>query len=214
MVTEAEQATEKQHVQSFAMQQTKALWYFHSGMPRYTARATAPDEDSLARGSKFFSQIDRGADGHSGVVWDEQGTARWRYGVRKNSSGRRPENPFNTPDFVVKEPNAKDEVIIRRTSFVPPVFDITEAGRVIGRIRLRSMFRNKYAIEVDGVNSWTFRMPLFTVRFYGDSSAGPEMWVHLGRSKMEWVILIKAGVNERPVLAALAFIHCEWWNYG
>jgi hypothetical protein len=175
---------------------------------------TAPDKDSLARGTKFLSQIERQSDGYSGVVLDEQGSARWRYGVRRITSGRGPGNPFNKPDFVIKEPDAKDEVIIRRTSFVPPVFNITDAGRGIGRIKMCSIFRNKYGIEIDGVNSWTFRMPLFTVRFYGDSSSGPEMWVSLGRSKMEWIILIKVGVNERPLLAALAFIHCEWWNYG
>jgi hypothetical protein len=57
-------------------------------------------------------------------------------------------------------------------------------------------------------------MPLFTIRFYGFSSAGPEIWVRVGRSKMEWNILIKAGVEEQPLVAALAFIHTEWWNYG
>jgi len=77
---------------------------------------------------------------------------------------------------------------------------------------MRSMFRNKYSVSIAGVNSWTFRMRLFTIRFYGVSSAGAEIWVVVGPSKMEWNILIKAGVKERPLVAALAFIHTEWWN--
>jgi hypothetical protein len=183
-------------------------------MPLNGARASIPSQECVAHGTKYLSQINRGADGHSGVVWDEQGNARWRYGDRKNASGRGPGNPFNKADFVVTGADAKDEVLIRRTSFIPPVFDIAEGDRVIGRIKMRSIFRNKYDIEIDGVNSWTFRMPLFTIRFYGESSAGAEAWVVVGPSKMEWNILIKAGVKEGPIVAALAFIHCEWWNYG
>jgi hypothetical protein len=79
---------------------------------------------------------------------------------------------------------------------------------------MRSMFRNKYSIDIVGLNSWTLRMPLFTVRFCGDSRAGSEIWVVVGPSKMEWNILIKAGIEERPLVAALAFIHNEWWNYS
>jgi len=183
-------------------------------MWRSRTRAIAPNEECVARGTKFLCQIDPGADGHSGAVLDEQSIVRWRYAIRNNAPGRVPGNPFNKPDFVIAEPDAKDEVIIRRASFIPSVFNIIEAGRVIGRIGMRSMFRNKYSVSIEGVNSWTFRMPLFTIRFYGVSSAGAEIWVVVGPSKMEWNILIKAGVKERPLVAALAFIHTEWWNYG
>ncbi len=181
-------------------------------MWRNRARAVAPDEECLARGTKFRCQIDRAADGHDGAVQDEHGIIRWRYGIRRNAAGRSPGDPFNKPDFVIAQPDARDEVIIRRASFIPSVFNIIEAGRVIGRIRMCSIFRNKYAIDIDGVDSWTFRMPLFTVRFFADSSAGREIWVAVGPSKMEWNILIKAGAKEWPLLASLAFIHTEWWN--
>ena len=183
-------------------------------MRRIRTRAVAPDAECIAHGTKFRSQIDRGVDGHSGAVLDEKGTIRWRYGVRNDAFGRHPGNPFNKPDFVIAKPDAKDEVIIRRVSFIPSVFNIMEADKVIGTVRMRSMFRNKYAIDIDGVNSWTFRMPLFTVRFFGDSSAGVEIWIAVGPSKMEWNILIKGNAKEWPVLAALAFIHTEWWNYS
>jgi hypothetical protein len=151
-------------------------------------------------------------------VRDEQSVIRWRYGLRKNPSRHGLGNPFNKPDFVIGEPyaesHAQGELIIRRASFIPPLFNIIEAGTIIGRIGMRSIFRNKYAIDIDGVNSWTFRMPLFTISFHGDSSAGTEIWVVLGPSKREWNILIKPGVKEQPLVAALSFIHAEWWNYG
>jgi hypothetical protein len=153
-------------------------------------------------------------DGHSGAVLDEHEVIRWRYRIRKSSSVRRLGNPFNKPDFVIADSDGRDEVVIRRASLIPPVFNIIEAGRIIGRVRMCSPFRNKYAIDIDRVNSWTFRMPLFTIRFFGDSSTGPEIWVVVGPSKMEWSVLIKSDAREWPLLAALAFIHVEVWNYG
>jgi len=182
-------------------------------MRRDRVRAVVPTKECVAGGTKFCCQIDRAADGHSGAVRDEQGRIRWRYGMRK-SSGRGRGNPFNKPDFVVAEPDSTNEVVIRRASFIPSVFNIIKTGRVVGRIKMLSIFRNKYAVDIDGVDSWTFRMPLFTIRFFGDSREGVGIWVAVWPSMMQWNILIKAGVEEWPLLAALAFIHTEWWNYG
>lgn len=174
----------------------------------------APDKECVANGHKFLSQIDRGKDGHSGAVLDEQGVIRWRYGTRKNPFVPCLGNPFNKPDFVIADPDGRDEVVIRRASFIPPVFNIMEAGRIIGTVKMRSVFRNRYTIDIESVNSWTFRMPLFTIRFFGVSRSGPEIWVAVGPSKMEWSILIKRDAREWPLLAALAFIHVEAWNYA
>ena len=136
-------------------------------MWRNRTRDIAPNEECIARGSKLLCQIDRGAARHSGTVRDEHGGIRWRYAFRKNGSGRGSGNPFNKPDFVIADPDAKDEVIIRRASFIPPVFSIREAERCIGRVRMRSLFRNKYSIEIDGVGSWTFSMPLWRLHRKG-----------------------------------------------
>src|SRR5690242_5442056 len=108
-------------------------------------KTVAPDEACIANGHKFLSQINRGRDSHNGVVMDEQGVIRRRYGVRKSPCGRRLGNPFNKPDFVIADPDGKDEVIVRRTSFLPPIFDLMEAGKTVGRVKMCSLLRNKYA---------------------------------------------------------------------
>jgi hypothetical protein len=181
---------------------------------RLKRTTSPPSNECIAHGHKIFSQIDRGASGHSGTLMDEKGVVRWRYGTRKNTAANRLANPFNKSDFLVVDPNGTDQIVIRRASFIPPVFNIVRAGTIIGRLKMRSLFRNKYSIEIDQVNTWTFRMPLFTVRFFGESGAGPEIWVVVGPSKMEWGILIAAAAGEWPLIAALAFIHVEAWNYG
>jgi hypothetical protein len=176
--------------------------------------AVAPDAECIAQGHKFLSQIDRGTGGHTGAVLDEHGVIRWRYGNRRNPAGRSLGNPFNKPDFVVHDPDREGEVVIRRASFIPPSFDILEAGKIVGRVNMCSLFRNKYTIEIDHVSLWTLRMPLFTIRFFGDASTGRQIWVAVGHSKMEWIVLIRRDATEWPLLAALAFIHVEAWNYG
>ncbi|HTM41467.1 MAG TPA: hypothetical protein VL177_11170, partial [Terriglobales bacterium] len=91
---------------------------------------------------------------------------------------------------------------------------LLEAGKTVGRVKMCSLLRNKYAIELDGINAWTLRMPLFTLHFFGTSKADTDIWVAVGPSKMEWSVLIKRSTSEWPLLAALAFIHVEAWNYG
>lgn len=168
----------------------------------------------MAHGAKYYCQIDRGCRGRSGRISDEQGVVRWLYGVRSHPSGRGWANPFNKLDFVVEDADGQVKLVIRRAAFVPPVFQMMDRDNVIGRIRMISPLRNKYIIDIDRVNSWTFHMPLFTVRFRGDSDTGRDVWVAVGSSEMEWSILIRPGINDRQLVAALAFIHNERWHYG
>jgi hypothetical protein len=71
-------------------------------------RIIGPDENCIQHGTKYGCQIARGSDGQTGVVLDEHGEIRWRYGVRQNSLGRSRGNPFNKPDFVVLMAKRRD----------------------------------------------------------------------------------------------------------
>ena len=179
-------------------------------------KVVTPDKECLAQGAKYICQIERGDKGRNGVVRDEQGVIRWRYGTRENwPPGRWVENPFSKLDFVISaEGEPKDELVIRRISLVPSIFKIMEAGNTVGRIRMCSFLRIQYAIEIQGAESLTFRLPLFIVRFWGGSAGGTAVWVLVGPSKMQWNVLIRPGLDSRKIIAAIAFIHNEWWNYS
>jgi hypothetical protein len=179
-------------------------------------QAVSPDEKCLAEGGKYLCQIDRGKNGHTGVVRDEKGSIRWKYGARAraNGSGRSIRNPFGKPDFVINDIGGQNEIVIRRASFIPPAFMVMEERASIGRIRLTTILRNRYEIMLSEMQPLTFRMPLFTVRFWGGSKSGPEVWVAVGPSKMEWSILVKPGLDDRHLIAVLSFIHVEWWNFS
>jgi hypothetical protein len=175
-------------------------------------RVAKPDDECIANGTKLLCQICQGAR-RFGEVRDEQGHLRWRYSARANPSGWRLGNPLKKTDFVFSEPDQKDETIIRRVSFLPSTFEIVEVGAVIGTIKMLSIFRNEYSILMANGKSWTFRMPLYTVLFFGVTESACEIWVRLG-SEREWNILIKPGIAQRCLIAALAFIHNERYFYG
>jgi hypothetical protein len=174
--------------------------------------AIAPDFGGLEEGTKLICQIDQG--GHRcGDIRDDTGFLRWRYASCRNAERWSLKNPFSKWDFVVVEAHTNTEIIIRRASFIPPVFKIIEANRVVGSIRLLSLLRNRYSITISGI-TWTFCMPLFTILFYANSRDGTEMWVEVGPTERQWNILVEPGVAQARLIAALAFIHNERYSYG
>ena len=179
------------------------------------SRTAGPDAETVRNGAQYGIRIDRGGDNSSGAIWGTPGVIRWRYKARRNPSGHSLGNPFAKREFVVSDVDGIEVLVIRRASFIPPVFQIVEKGRVVvGRISLRSILRNRYRIDLGDGAYWTFRMPLFTVQFRGESSVGSHVWVIVGPSKMEWNLLAEPGVDTVPLLSALSFIHNEWRNYS
>jgi hypothetical protein len=56
-------------------------------------------------------------------------------------------------------------------------------------------------------------MPLFTVYFYGRLNDDTRVWVVVGPSKMQWNVLTESALDDVRLLAALAFVHNQWYNY-
>jgi hypothetical protein len=175
-------------------------------------RTIAPDGDCIARGAKFRCLIDRRLYGHSGAVYDEHGDVRWRYGVRESYLGRSWGNPLDKMDFIVTDPQTGEEIVLRRVSFFPSRFTITDTQGERGTVCMVSILRNKYAINITGRRPWTFKMPLFRVGFWGETDESSEFWVRMV-TQMAWDILIKPGIDDQPLVAALSFIHIERWSY-
>ncbi len=182
--------------------------------PVRSNRILPSEETIISRGSKFVCVIDGGGLNRTGKIYNDEGKICWQYGTRTNPDGRRWGNPLNKPDFVVTNTDGKAEIVIRRVSFLPSVFQIMDQDHSIGQIALRNILGIKYRIRIDGQASSTFRLPLFTVRFWGDTDTGPSIWVAVGLSKMQWSVLLKPGTMDRKLIASLAFIHNQWWNYS
>jgi hypothetical protein len=173
-----------------------------------------PDEFCIEHGAKFVCTFDLDGRRNSGKIFDEHGEICWQYDSRRNPEGRSCRNPLNKPDFVFTNTDGYAEIVIRRVSFVPSVFQILDGNNAIGQIAMRSILGIKYQILLDGHAPSTFRLPLFTVRFWGDTDSGPSIWVEIGPSEMEWNMLLKPGTMDRELVASLAFIHSQRFNYS
>ena len=173
-----------------------------------------PPPDAVANGTKLVSRIAKGAPTRVGTVSDENGKIRWHYAPHRTCESWSSGNPLRKPDFVLFEDGRIEALRIRRISLFPSLFNVLERGKIIGTVLLSSILRNKYTIKIQGMNSWTFHMPLFTVYFFGKSSAGAEFWVAIAPSKMQWNILLKPGLPQLPLAAILAFIHNERYFYS
>jgi|SRR5579872_1191346 len=183
-------------------------------MWRIKSKAIGPDDLCIEKGTKLLCEIYKGYSRRDGEMRDEVNQSRWQFRRNKATFRSLLRHPLKRPDFVATEQDNKDEVVIRRGSLIPSVFNIIERGRTVGTIRMVSMLRNKYSISIDGGKTWTFRMPLFTILFFGESKEAAEIWVRVGPSERHWNILIRPGVVQRPLVAALAFIHNERYFRG
>lgn len=174
-----------------------------------------PDERTRVDGAKFLSHINPRPDRYRGEIWSASDTIRWKYWRSEKRVRRTLQNPFGKRDFVIAQPATNDELVVRRSCFLPPIFNILNRdGAAVGTIRLTSILRNRYTIAIHGEGTWTFRIVLFSVRCYAVANGTPVLWIAVGPSKRHWNVLVKPGAREWPLLAAIAFIHTEWWNYG
>ena len=173
-----------------------------------------PPPDAILTGTRLVSRIAFGIPKRVGTISDGDGRIRWHYGPHSTRESWGSGNPLRKPDFVLFEEGQTEAVRVRRISFLPSVFTVIEQKKIIGTVKLVSLLRNKYFIEINEVNSWTFHMPLYRAYFYGKSAARPEFWVVMGPSEMQWNILLMPGLPERSLAATLAFIHNERCFYS
>jgi hypothetical protein len=174
---------------------------------------TPPSADMRARGAAYVLQVGHGVDS-PGTILQEPGVVRWRYQTQPRRNPWSVANLIRKPEFVVVDGGMQEVLRIRRSKRTPVKFDILDDGNVVGTIGHRSILRNAYTLDLRGGITWRFRMPLFTVLFHGKSNRGSQLWALVGPSKMRWNLLVEPGADSVDLLAALAFVHWEWWCYG
>jgi hypothetical protein len=174
---------------------------------------TRPDAGDIERGIQYCFQIGRETDS-PGVILCKPNVIRWQYETRPRRSPYSLMNLLKKPDFVITNPGGQEVLQVRRVKRLPPSFEMIEHNQVVAKIAMRSILRNKYRLEFKAGPIWTFCMPLFTVFFWGESTAGTKVWVRVGPSKKQWNLLAEPGVDSVHLLSGLAFIHREWWCYN
>lgn len=175
-------------------------------------RIASPSEEVIERGFKASSLIDAN-DQASGAVLNVDGAVMWRYRTEPKRHMWSFLNLLRKPDFIVCDLQGREVVRIRRTSRVPPRFDIVRQGQIVGQIAARSVLRTRYTVALSTGTTWLFYMPLYTVAYWGLCSTGSKFWVGLD-SRRCWRLLFEDDHVGPELLSAMAFIHREQWSYN
>lgn len=184
-------------------------------IPLRPAKFSGPTPDDVERGVQSCFQISTASDSSGWIRTQPEATDfRWQFGTEPKRSAWSPLNLLRKPDFVVRDQEMREVLRIRRLSRIPSRFEVIQAGELVGTIRLRSLLRNRYTLDFREGSTWTFRMPLFSIQFYGMSTTGSRVWVIVGPGKRQWNLLMDPESDDIRLLACLAFIHREWWCYS
>lgn len=160
----------------------------------------APNAEDLEKGAEYLLRIGPFLYGEGDITARSSGE-RWRTEKRKRQ-------------FAVIDAAGNTILQIRRDKLFPPLFSLIADDEVIGTMASRPVMRNRYVVTFATGETWAFHPKLFTAYFPGESADGKKLWVTVGPSKREWSLLIQPGADDPRLVAALAFMHREWWFHG
>lgn len=118
------------------------------------------------------------------------------------------------PEFVVYDPDGKEVVRIRRTRRFPrAIFEMREGKELRATIVRRHPLFSSYDIRLAGGPHWRFKLPLFTIDFFGESSIGGRLLAWLD-THYQWFMVVDTNHDSPYLIHALAFIHRERIRVG
>ncbi len=118
------------------------------------------------------------------------------------------------PEFVVYDPDGKEVFRIRRTRRFPcATFEMRDGKELRATIVRRHPLFSSYDIRLAGGPDWRFKLPLFTINFFGESSIGGRLRALLDTHN-QWFMIVDTNHDSPYLIHALAFIHRERMRVG
>lgn len=143
-----------------------------------------------------------------GTVYDRNSIAVWKY--KASFKKRFPLSLLEGPaPFSFRDMKDREQLIIvcnRRYPFAR--FSIFKNSAVIGSIRQKRIFLNKYSIHFFNKETFYFDMPFFSVNYQGVFDDGTRLQVRVFR-KDTWYFKIPKAFDNVELISILAFIHRE-----
>ena len=105
--------------------------------------------------------------------------------------------------------------IVRSEGLVPGLrYSMRRNGELVWTLSVRSIVRKRRALELANGDSWTFNTPFFWWQWHLTGTAPrPEA---AGRHRSDDGALghvVAPGKDTFDVLAAVAFLHRQWWHW-
>lgn len=181
---------------------------------RFWKRTTSPPPDETREnGAKYYSIVSWDGSQPNEVL-DDSDVLRWRCELSPPRPPLSLLNLYRKPEYQVLTPKGHKLLTIRRIKRLPATFEMSDGDAIVGTIQLRSILRNKFKVCLSNGDEWTIRMPLFTVYFWAESTAGSRVWILVGPSVMRWNILVEPGIDNAHLVPALTFVQREWCVYS
>ena len=118
------------------------------------------------------------------------------------------------PEFVVCDPDGKEVVRIRRTRRFPrATFEMRDGKELRATIVRRHPLFSSYDIRLAGGPDWRFKLPLFTIDFFGESSIGGKLLARADTHN-QWFMVVDTNHDSSYLIHALLFIHRERMRVG
>ena len=125
---------------------------------------------------------------------------------------------FRTSSLVrVLDAGGREEGIIRSEGLIPGVrYAMRRNGDLVWRLSVRSIVRKRHVLELTNGDSWTFDTPFFwwqNLTGFADGAPRLKGGLTVVPTKTLWAMYIEPGRDTFDLLAAVAFMHRQWWHW-
>jgi hypothetical protein len=123
---------------------------------------------------------------------------------------------LSSPRVRVLDADGREQGIIRSEGLVPCVrYAMRRNGELAWKLSVRSIVRKRHVLELANGDSWTFDTPFFWWQnLTGTAFGAPRLFGGLVvPTKRVWAIWIEPGRDTCDLLAAVAFLHRQYWHW-
>ena len=119
-----------------------------------------------------------------------------------------------SPRLRVLDAGGREEGLIRAEGLVPGLrYVMHRNGELVWRLSVRSIVRKSHALVLANGDSWTIDTPFFWwQQLIGTARGAPRLFGGYASVAWIWGMWIEPGWDSLDVLAALAFMHRQWFH--
>jgi hypothetical protein len=93
-----------------------------------------------------------------------------------------------------------------------PKYALYQDSTILWTLSVRSVFRNRHTLQLAEDTRWDVRTPFFSTHFEGRAADGSRVLGRVGQHVSEWLWLVNPDRDSQPLLAAVAFMHRQWYR--
>jgi hypothetical protein len=115
----------------------------------------------------------------------------------------------------VLDARGREQGIIGSEGPVPGVrYAMRRNGEMVWMLSVRSIVRRRHSLELANGDSWTFDTPFFWWHdLTGTAFGAPRLLGYVGSVMWIWLMWIEPGRDTFDLLAAVRFMHRQWFHW-